>query len=377
MLKSLPKIFSLVVEPAEYTLDLVRKIYHPLGVEYAFIRGDTPAGGESLSKDTVIISRLSFFSKVKYILRMLADHDIIIVNGYIGREQLLFILLNIVLYKKPLAIESDTELQIPASLCRRILKHMWLGFLFSREYCYGFPAGRYKHREVFTHYGMKDERVFVMPMVIDECRFCLNKSGKMRDGIFRFGVIGRLIRIKQVDKIITAFKELIKSGLTMCELHIIGDGPERSKLETLSQHYDNVIFHGFVYGDDKIELLSRMDAVILYSTHDQWGFVINEALAVGCPVIVSDRVGCRHELVDEVKVPLGESGDNNCALGPTGCVCDYLDIASLSTTMLRMVKDVTWRSELAANASARSNYWGFALYEEQFLKFIDIIEGME
>ena len=36
--------------------------------------------------------------------------------------------------------------------------------------------------------------------------------------------------------------------------------------------------------------------MILASTHDQWGLIVNEALAAGAPVLVSDRCGA-HELV--------------------------------------------------------------------------------
>ena len=48
---------------------------------------------------------------------------------------------------------------------------------------------------------------------------------------------------------------------------------------------------------EQVPRASRLSrAVLLASTHDQWGMIVNEALAAGAPVLVSNRCGA-HELV--------------------------------------------------------------------------------
>jgi glycosyltransferase involved in cell wall biosynthesis len=57
------------------------------------------------------------------------------------------------------------------------------------------------------------------------------------------------------------------------------------------------------------------------STTDQWGLVVNEAMASGLPVIVSDRCGCAPDLVSE--------GDN-------GYTFDPYNVNQLAELMIKM-----------------------------------------
>lgn len=374
----MPRIFSLVVEPAEYTQDLIDNVYCPLGIEYAYVHSETSAAPAGREKLGVVLSRKSFLSRLIYLVRQLIRHDVLIVNGYVGQTQVLCIMLNVLFFRKPFAIESDTELRVPSSMLKRRLKKAWLGFLFSRSYCYGFPAGRYKHKELFVYYGMPDDRIIVMPMVVNGGKFRKRKIPRGDGDSFNFGVVGRLVSLKQVDKVIAAFANVIRAvgGGRRCELHIIGDGPECCRLKELAEGIGNVHFHGALYGEEKIDIYSQLDVVILFSCHDQWGFVVNEALAASCPVIVSDGVGCRHELVEKF-VPLLNGVDVAPApikMGPTGYVCNRNDCEQLAQRMEQLMLDVVGHRAMSENASWRSEYWSLSLYIEQFKRFISIVE---
>ncbi|MGE3689830.1 MAG: glycosyltransferase [Novosphingobium sp.] len=61
----------------------------------------------------------------------------------------------------------------------------------------------------------------------------------------------------------------------------------------------SVEFPGFLPAGAISRLLSRALALVLVSTTEQWGLVVNEALALGLPVIVSDAVGAGDALVRE------------------------------------------------------------------------------
>jgi glycosyltransferase involved in cell wall biosynthesis len=89
-------------------------------------------------------------------------------------------------------------------------------------------------------------------------------------------------------------------------LVLVGDGPLRERLEEqvrtlgLTEH---VHFPGFQQYEDLPAYYGRADAFILPSRYEQWGLVVNEAMAAGLPVLVSENCGCAPDLVAE-----GENG---------------------------------------------------------------------
>ncbi|WCJ59711.1 glycosyltransferase family 4 protein [Fontisphaera persica] len=87
-------------------------------------------------------------------------------------------------------------------------------------------------------------------------------------------------------------------------LVVLGDGPMRTELlEKTRQHgLDRyVIFPGFRQYRDLPAYYALANAFIHASTSEQWGLVVNEAMACGLPVLVSNRCGCARDLVDEGK----------------------------------------------------------------------------
>ena len=111
--------------------------------------------------------------------------------------------------------------------------------------------------------------------------------------------VGRLIEKKGVDYLIRAFAKF--SGFRDVGLLIIGDGPERNRLEKLCEdlNLSNVVF---LCARAEIEpYFVLCDILVLPSIilriHEEWGVVVNEAMSVSKPVIVTDGVGCAYELV--------------------------------------------------------------------------------
>jgi glycosyltransferase involved in cell wall biosynthesis len=80
----------------------------------------------------------------------------------------------------------------------------------------------------------------------------------------------------------------------------LGDGPLRetlnSQLSILNLH-SHVHLPGFKPYDELPVYYALAKAFVHASTTEQWGLVVNEAVASGLPVVVSDRCGCAPELV--------------------------------------------------------------------------------
>jgi glycosyltransferase involved in cell wall biosynthesis len=82
-------------------------------------------------------------------------------------------------------------------------------------------------------------------------------------------------------------------------LWILGDGPLRPRLEELAAREapGRVVWHGFVNQSQMPRLLAAADVFAMPSEEEPWGLAINEAMAVGLPVVCSHAVGCAADLV--------------------------------------------------------------------------------
>lgn len=123
-----------------------------------------------------------------------------------------------------------------------------------------------------------------------------------RHNVQRFIYVGRLAEVKNLHFLINVFNEF--SNLT---LDIVGFGPLEKELKMLAG--PNIIFHGAVDNEALPSYYAAADVFILASKSEPWGIVVEEALNNGLPVIVSDKVGCAEELVNESNGLIFKSDD--------------------------------------------------------------------
>lgn len=125
--------------------------------------------------------------------------------------------------------------------------------------------------------------------------FSLNKDD------FVIGTVGRLQGEKDQATLIKAFK-LLQTDTTVpvsMKLLIIGDGPERDRLEQLAVDCgieNKILFFG--PRDDVASMLSLLDLFVLPSLGEGISNTILEAMAAALPVVATN-VGGNPELVDE------------------------------------------------------------------------------
>jgi glycosyltransferase involved in cell wall biosynthesis len=110
---------------------------------------------------------------------------------------------------------------------------------------------------------------------------------------FKLIFMGRLVAWKAVDTTLQAVAAVRAAGAPVT-LDILGDGPERERLEALVGQLDltgAVHFHGFLPQADCAAHLAAADALILNSVRECGGAVVLEAMSLGLPVIGSDWGG--------------------------------------------------------------------------------------
>lgn len=108
--------------------------------------------------------------------------------------------------------------------------------------------------------------------------------------------VGRLSPEKGLDVLIEA-----SSRVPELPLRIAGDGPERSRLESLiaQRHLDHVELLGRQDRASVFELMRSARVLVVPSQwHEAFGHVVDEAFACGLPVIAGD-LGALPELVDD------------------------------------------------------------------------------
>lgn len=111
--------------------------------------------------------------------------------------------------------------------------------------------------------------------------------------MFRVLVVGPLEQFKNVEAGIKAVQRLNDVKLT-----VAGDGPERKKLEAMTNQ--NVEFVGFVGEQGLSKLYSECDVVLFPVLFEPFGLVPVEAMHSGKPVICSKKAGVA-EIVQEAK----------------------------------------------------------------------------
>ena len=136
-------------------------------------------------------------------------------------------------------------------------------------------------------WGVDPAKVTVIPIGVDLSRFSAVPAARTGDR-FRLLYVGRLARGKRVDNLLRAMDLLWDRPV---HLTIVGDGPERGRLEKLREMLslgERVTFAGRVPEDELPGYYRACDAWVTASEHEGFCVPVVEAMASGRPVIVPD-----------------------------------------------------------------------------------------
>lgn len=353
-------LFVFFMEPANYTLDLIRAVYEPRGYGYAFIRGESAASakGDWRTKAPVL-EAMGWLKRLRFLVSVLRTSDCVVVHSYSRPSVVALLVLNL-FFRKNLSIDSDSLPSRPRQGWIRWAKSLYLGFFFRRSFVYGLAAGTREHRTFYRQYGMTEDRILLMPLVVDAARYRRPQKLMLRTTVARrFGYIGRLVPHKSVEIALEAFAQ-VRRVCPDATFEIVGEGPERAALETRFGGSPGVIFRGAVFGKTKVNLLRGLDCLVLPSAYEPWGLVVNEAEAVGIPCVVSDRVGCRADLIE--------------GSPPAGLSVPWGDVEAMAKAMLSLAADASLYAALAREAALRSQTWDYGLYRRSLDAMLRVMQ---
>lgn len=116
-----------------------------------------------------------------------------------------------------------------------------------------------------------------------------------------FAYVGRFVDKKNLIELVEAYALYrAEAGQGARHLVLIGSGIEEASIRGRAAELgviDGIEFPGFLRAEEVAQRLAASLALVLPSLEEQWGLVVNEALAFGLPVIASSAVGSADVLV--------------------------------------------------------------------------------
>ncbi len=211
--------------------------------------------------------------------------------------------------KIPVLFRGDSTLLDKQTWVKKVLRQLSLKYIYS-NIDVALYAGN-ANKNYFMAYGVKEKRLVFMPHAVDNDRFAASEKNnstaieirnnlKIPKKAFVFLFAGKLEPKKQPDLLAKIFCELNNKN---AHLIIVGNGVLEESLKQDFGTQENIHFLDFQNQQTMPALYAACDVFILPSKgpNETWGLAINEAMAAGKSVIVSNACGAAYDLVEEGK----------------------------------------------------------------------------
>lgn len=254
------------------------------------------------------------------------DHDVLVLGAWDEPSYFMLWLWGILRSKKIVFSIESTAFDGD----RRGLKEAYKKTLLGQAKACIVPGSR--AFEYCCELGVDPERIFRAPNATDgivlsnRAKELTKGRNAIRNEMGAEGVVilfvGRLVeKYKTVSTLIRGFREL-SGRMERIDLFVVGDGPDRSSYEGVVKELGikTVRFLGEMTQDQLCRVYAAADILVLPSRCEPWGFVLNEGMEFGLPLIVSDAVGAGPDLV--------HPGENGFVfpVGDSEALARYLEI---------------------------------------------------
>jgi glycosyltransferase involved in cell wall biosynthesis len=183
--------------------------------------------------------------------------------------------------------------------------------------------------------GVSPKTITVIPNGVDLALFNRVETERFP---FRILYVGRLVEHKHVDWLIHAMRYILQK-IPDSELVIIGDGPEKLRLERLAKELHlsgkTRFFGGLERYEDVALAMKSASVLVLPSTREGFGLVLLEAMAAGTPTIaIKDEQSAATDIIRP---------------GWNGVLAPSNDVRSLADIIVGVLKDQEFQLKLAQN----------------------------
>ena len=177
--------------------------------------------------------------------------------------------------------------------------------------CSGFVVPGRSALEYLRAHGIKESDIFKAVNAVDNDRFSRAAAVAQENAVQLrselslptryFLFVGRLVREKGIFELLAAYASLEEDLRADVGLVFVGDGPSRSALEAEAASVARGVikFVGFAHQEQLPAYYTLAEMLVLPTYTDTWGLVVNEAMACGLPVILSEAAGCAADLLTQ------------------------------------------------------------------------------
>jgi glycosyltransferase involved in cell wall biosynthesis len=237
----------------------------------------------------------------------------------------------------PAVLYSDSNATATPAMWKRALKAIIVRHFY--RHLDGALASGDNNRAYHLHYGIPKERVFARAMPLDYTRLVNSVGDKaatrlevrkqlgIPEGAFVVVYAGKLSPVKCPSHLLEAVQRCAQRGMRVWAL-FVGEGALRLKLEAFIAKHEmkSVVLAGFINQSAIGRYFAASDVLTLMSSYEPKGQTVPEAGSLGCPAILSDRIGC--------------IGPNDCARpGENALVYPWSDIDAFANCIARLYKD--------------------------------------
>jgi len=376
------RLAYLVTHPIQYQAPLLRRLAAEPGIDLTvFFCSDfslksylDPCFGKFIAWDIPLIGgyryeilpalggrdRLSFWRPFNYgLARRLnrQNFDVLWVHGYNRWFHWLAMAWARLRGLKVLVRDEATLISASRHKLKRLAKRLF--FLILKRLGVGFLAIGTLNAQYYRSYGIPARRIFMVPYAVDNVFFREKARAAARDRERLRGELGlapgrpiilfasKLSQVKRGADLLAAYIRLSPDQVREPHpcLIFVGDGDQRKVLEgrAAALPWNSIRFLGFKNQTELPGYYDLCDVLVLPSVFEPWGLVINEAMNAARPVVVSDRVGCGPDLVQN-----GENG----YIFPAG------DIEGLRQALLNLLGDPQKSRLMGKKSLEIINQWG-------------------
>ena len=253
--------------------------------------------------------------------------------------------------KIPVIFRGDSHLLDSVGLIKNLIRKISLRYVYSFV-DYALYVGK-NNKEYYKFCGLKENQLVYAPHAIDNDRFqdpnnvyktkafeWREKIGIPKDGIV-FLFAGKFEPKKRPDLLINSF---IKAGMPNTFLILMGNGEMEKELISLSKAHEKRIYFLPFQNQSIMPIAYRMGNVFCLPSQgpgETWGLAVNEAMVCGLPILVSDKVGCAVDLIEQ---------------GKNGFVFTSNDFNDL-TDKIKLLGNVQIVSDMSLKSSEKIKNW--------------------
>lgn len=181
------------------------------------------------------------------------------------------------------------------------LKYVHLDYKWVENFSWKYTVGYYNRCNIVLSPtqsladGLKENNlkrgVEIVPNPVDVEKYCPVIKTETHGKTLLY--MGRVSYEKSIDQVIKA-AHIVKKTIPNIKLIIVGDGPEKENLIKLSEDLglqNNIVFTGFIYGDELIKTLQTGDIFLSGSKSENMPLAVLECMAIGLPILSVSSLG--------------------------------------------------------------------------------------